>query len=113
MNDVASQKTQLAVLGIATGFMSLKIKSCRFLIFESLPICNFVSFKNKIFAISSYLKLSLSLTSPNSKLRGLSPRVNYTDRANTSSAKLVPTFINKEASLSQRNASPTAVISVF
>jgi hypothetical protein len=40
------------------------------------------------------------------KLRGFSPRANYTD-------KLVPTFADRGMSRSQHGGSPTAVISVF
>jgi hypothetical protein len=48
------------------------------------------------------------------KLRGLSPRANYTDRATaTLSAKLMPTFSDRGVSCSQRGGSPTAVISSY
>ena len=43
------------------------------------------------------------------KLRGLSPHANYTDRA----AKLVPTFADRGVSRGQRNGSPQPLISVF
>jgi hypothetical protein len=46
------------------------------------------------------------------KLRGLSPRANYTDLR--LSAKLVPTFsADRGVPRSQHNESPTAVISIF
>ena len=49
-----------------------------------------------------------------SKLRGLSPRANYTDRAAAArSAKLVSTFVDRGVSRGQRNGSPRPLISVF
>jgi hypothetical protein len=47
------------------------------------------------------------------KLRGLSPRENYTDSGRRLSAKLVPTFVDEGVLRSQRGRSPKAVISVF
>jgi hypothetical protein len=44
------------------------------------------------------------------KLRGFSPRTNYTDRR--LSVKLVPTFAARGVLRSQRGGSPTAVISI-
>jgi hypothetical protein len=45
------------------------------------------------------------------KLRGLSPRANYTDRS--LSVKLMPTFVDRGVLRSQRGGSPTAVNSDF
>ena len=48
------------------------------------------------------------------KLRGLSPRGDYTDRAAAAlSAKLVPTFADRGVSRGQRNGSPRPLVSVF
>jgi hypothetical protein len=48
------------------------------------------------------------------KLRGLSPRVElYRPSDSSLSAKLVPTFEDREVSRSQRGGFPMAVISVF
>jgi hypothetical protein len=47
------------------------------------------------------------------KLRGLSPRANYTDRAIAACRRsLLPRFADRGVSRSQRGGSPTAVISV-
>jgi hypothetical protein len=47
------------------------------------------------------------------KLRGLSPRMNYTDSGRRRSAKLVPTFADRRVSRGQRNGSPRPLISAF
>jgi hypothetical protein len=46
-------------------------------------------------------------------LLGLSPLANYTDRDRRLLAKLVPTFVDRDVSRSQRGKSLTVVISVF
>jgi hypothetical protein len=55
--------------------------------------------------------LTLRLTTKQNKLRGLSPRENYTDRH--LSAKIVPTFADSGVSRTQRSVSPTAAFSAF
>ena len=47
------------------------------------------------------------------KLRGLSPRANYSDRAAAAGRRLVPTFADRGVSRGQRNGSPRPLISVF
>jgi hypothetical protein len=66
-------------------------------------ICHFAEFLHVAIYIYIYMKL-----------RVLSPRANYTDRATAAlSAKLVLTFADRGLSHSQRGRSPVAVISVF
>ena len=55
-----------------------------------------------------------SVHSKSIKLRGLSPRANYTDRAAAAGRRsLVPTFADRGVSRGQRNGSPRPLISVF
>jgi hypothetical protein len=47
------------------------------------------------------------------KLRGLSPQANYTDRATATVGEVVPTFADRGLLRGQRNGSPRPLISVF
>jgi hypothetical protein len=47
------------------------------------------------------------------KLRGLSPQANYTDRATAAVGEVVPTFADRGVVRGQRNGSPRPLISVF
>jgi hypothetical protein len=47
------------------------------------------------------------------KLRGLSPQVNYTDRATAAVDEVVPTFAGRGVLCGQRNGFPRPLISVF
>jgi hypothetical protein len=54
-----------------------------------------------------------SNTPKNSKLRGLSPQANYTDRATAAVGEVVPNFADTGVLRGQRNGSPRPLISVF
>jgi hypothetical protein len=59
-------------------------------------------------------KYKFGIKKTRNKLRGLSPRANYTDPATAAlSAKLVPTFADRGELRSQYSGSPTAGISVL
>jgi hypothetical protein len=47
------------------------------------------------------------------KLRGLSPQANYTDRATAAVGEVVPTFAGRGVLRGQCNGSPRPLISVF
>jgi hypothetical protein len=47
------------------------------------------------------------------KLRGLSPQANYTDRATAAVGEVVPTFADRGVLRDQRNGSPRPLISVL
>jgi hypothetical protein len=47
------------------------------------------------------------------KLRGLSPQANYTDRATAAVGEVVPTFADRGVLRCQRSGSPRPLISVF
>jgi hypothetical protein len=47
------------------------------------------------------------------KLRGLSPQANYTDRATAAVGEVVPTFADRGVLRGQRNGSPRPLFSVF
>jgi hypothetical protein len=47
------------------------------------------------------------------KLRGLSPQANYTDRATAAVSEVVPTFADRGVLRGQRNGFPRPLISVF
>jgi hypothetical protein len=69
----------------------------------------------KVFT-SSVLELATINTSHNTKTNSvaLSPQANYTDRATaTCRRNLVPTFVDRGVSRSQRSGSPTVVILSF
>jgi hypothetical protein len=47
------------------------------------------------------------------KLRGLSPQTNYTDRATAAVGEVMPTFADRGVLRGQRNGSPRPLISIF
>jgi hypothetical protein len=63
------------------------------------------------YSSASVLKPHTELTK--TKLRGLSPQANYTDRATTAVGEVVPTFAGRGVLRGKRNGSPRPLISVF
>jgi hypothetical protein len=47
------------------------------------------------------------------KLRGLSPQANYTDRATAAVGEVMPTFADRGVLRGQRKGSPRPLISIF
>jgi hypothetical protein len=66
----------------------------------------------------TYLQRFLGQTLPlitdlKTKLRGLSPQANYTDRATAAVGEVVTTFADRGVLRGQRNGFPRPLISVF
>jgi hypothetical protein len=55
----------------------------------------------------------LTVTTKKTKLRGLSPQANYTDRATAAVGEVVSTFADRGVLRGQRSGSPRPLISVF
>jgi hypothetical protein len=53
------------------------------------------------------------ITKLKTKLRGLIPQANYTDRSTAAVGEVVPTFADRGVLRGQRNGSPQPLISIF
>jgi hypothetical protein len=95
---------------IRTGLLKLKnvylndmLPDCWCLKISLLDCINIAYYREVI--SMSYSKLCKTKT----KLRGLSPQANYTDRATAAVGKVVPTFADRGVLRGQRSGVPTAV----